>query len=315
MAILLLAEPKGDSVHNVTLEILGKLSGSQVDVVSIGEIGGAGLEQLRRFGAKTIHFVRGTGLQQYSPDAYASAMHEFVTGNHYDFIFAGATPVGKDIFPRIAGMFDAALASCVSDFSLQDGTLTAVKLFFGGEILADVEFLGPKPWFVTVNCGALDLIDSPVSGAGKIAQFDASPCDGRAVVSEVRTTESKWPDLTEAEIVVSAGRGLRAAGNLRLIEELADVVGAAIGASGGAVGCDYAPGGLLVGQTGSSISPSLYIACGISGATHHMAGIRNAKKVLAINIDPHASIMRKADYAVVGDLVKVLPVLTERLKK
>ena len=315
--ILVFSETTPQSVKNVTLEILGKLAegGHTLEVAIIGTIPPEGKEQLGRYGASRIYSLVGTSLEHYSPEGYARVLKPLIESKKYDYVFAGATSLGKDFFPRLAGSFDAGMASEVVHFSMENDRFQGTRPLFAGKCLAQVEIQGAGPHFVTVRPNALGLPDSPTSGEAQ--EEEIKPTDSgdlKAVVKSVLKGASEKLDLTEANIIVSGGRSLKSADNFKILHELADVLGATVGASRAAVDSGYAPHAMQVGQTGKTVSPTLYIACGISGAIQHLAGMRTSKIIVAINTDPDAPIFAKADYGIVGDLFEVVPLLTKEFK-
>jgi electron transfer flavoprotein alpha subunit len=274
-SVLIFTEFTGEKVKSVTLEILGKLSGNTIDVVCIGDLADAGKAELAKYGAENIHVLKGAGLEQYSPEGYANALCGFIKSKSYDYVFAGSTSMGKDLFPRLAGQLDAGMASEVTNFTMDGGSFSGTRPLFAGKCLAKVEITGPKPHFITVRPNALGLTDSPSSGAGNVSSTDATAGEIRAMVKEIIKGASEKLDLTEANIIVSGGRAMKNAENFKILNDLADVVGATVGASRAAVDSGYAPHAMQVGQTGKTVAPSLYIACGISGAIQHLARYEN----------------------------------------
>jgi electron transfer flavoprotein alpha subunit len=313
--ILVFTENSGDTVKSVSLEILGKTSGHNVEVVSVGKVPDAGVEALKSHGAAKIHNLTGDKLDQYSPEGYANALKSFIEAGNYDYVFAGSTSVGKDLFPRLSAMFSTGMASEVVDVQFNGDDFKGTRPLFAGKCLADVEIQGPKPHFVTVRPNSLGMPESPSAAAGEIVDATGDAGNIRAAIKEVVKGASEKVDLTEANIIISGGRSMKNAENFKILDELAEVIGATVGASRAAVDSGYAPHDMQVGQTGKTVSPSLYIACGISGAIQHLAGMRTSKVIVAINTDPDAPIFAKADYGIVGDLFKVVPVLKEELKK
>ena len=312
--ILVFTETTSDSVKSVTLEILGKLAGHEIDVCSIGDIPADGTKQLAEYGAANIHTLKGNGLDNYSPEGYANALQGFISSNNYDFVFAGSTSLGKDLFPRVAGMFDAGMVSEVTNFLFEGDNFSGTRPLFAGKCLAKVTLQGPKPHFVTVRPNALGLPESPTAGAGNAADASVDAGTMRAIVKEIIKGASEKVDLTEANVIVSGGRAMKNSENFAILDELAETIGATVGASRAAVDSGYAPHAMQVGQTGKTVAPSLYIACGISGAIQHLAGMRTSKIIVAINTDPDAPIFTKADYGIVGDLFKVVPAMTKEFK-
>ncbi len=312
--ILVFTELHGDHAKSVSLEILGKLAGHQVDVAAIGSVPSAAVADLAKFGAENIHSLKGSNLDKYSPEGYANALKDFLSKQSYDYVFAGSTSIGKDLFPRLAGMFNAGMVSEVTNFTFEGDKFLGTRPLFAGKCYAKVEITGPKPHFVTVRPNALGLPSSPKSGGGKTAESQVSAGDLKAIIKEIVKGTSEKLDLTEANIIVSGGRAMKNAENFKILHELADVLGATVGASRAAVDSGYAPHAMQVGQTGKTVSPSLYIACGISGAIQHLAGMRTSKVIVAINTDPDAPIFTKADYGIVGDLFQIVPLLTKEFK-
>jgi electron transfer flavoprotein alpha subunit len=313
--VLIFSELSGDDVKNVTLEILGRLSGHDLEVAIIGAPGAAALENLAKYGAKKIHTIAASDkLENYSPEGYSSTLKALIDNGGYDYCFAGSTALGKDLIPRLAGTLDAGMCSEVTNFSLEGDTFSGTRPLFAGKCLAKVEITGPKPHFVTVRPNSIGLTDNPTAGSADKADFSADAGDLRATIKEIIKGASEKLDLTEANIIVSGGRAMKNSENFSILNELADVIGATVGASRAAVDSGYADHSMQVGQTGKTVSPTLYIACGISGAIQHLAGMRTSKVIVAINTDPDAPIFTKADYGIVGDLFQIVPILKEELK-
>lgn len=312
--ILVFAELHGNHVKAVTLEILGKLAGHTVEIAAIGSVPGDATADLAKFGAAKVHSLKGANLDKYSPEGYSNALQGFIKAGNYDYVFAGATSLGKDLMPRLATKFDAGMVSEVTNFIMEGDKFSGTRPLFAGKCFAKVEISGPKPYFVTVRPNALGLNANPTAGA---AAMDESAVDAgaiRAMIKEIVKGTSEKLDLTEANIIVSGGRAMKDAANFKILDELANVIGATVGASRAAVDSGFAPHAMQVGQTGKTVAPSLYIACGISGAIQHLAGMRTSKVIVAINSDPDAPIFTKADYGIVGDLFQVVPLLTQEFK-
>lgn len=312
--VLVFTELHDGHVKPVTLEILGKL-GQAADVAVIGDISAEQVANLAKFGAQNVHKLKGSNLDKYSPEGYANALSEFIKSKSYDYVFAGATSMGKDLLPRLAAKFDAGLASDVVNFTMDGGAFAGTRPLFAGKCLAKVELTGPKPHFVSIRPNALGMNANPTAAAGTAADVAANAGEIRAQIQEIIKAASAKVDLTEANIIVSGGRAMKSAENFKILEQLADVIGATVGASRAAVDSGFAPHAMQVGQTGKTVAPSLYIACGISGAIQHLAGMRTSKVIVAINTDPDAPIFTRADYGIVGDLFQVVPILTEEFKK
>lgn len=312
--ILVYSEISGEHVKTVTLEILGKLKGHHVDVAIIGTSPASAFSDLAKFGAQDIHVLKGNHLEKYSPEGYSKALKVLIDENKYDYVFSGSTSLAKDLMPRLAGMFDAGMATEVTNFVMEGDKFLGTRPLFAGKCMAKVEIAGPKPHFATFRPNALGLSDSPTSAAGNQKSKDIDVGELRAIIKEIVKGTSNKLDLTEANIIVSGGRAMKNAENFKILNELADVLGATVGASRAAVDSGYAAHDMQVGQTGKTVSPTLYIACGISGAIQHLAGMRTSKVIVAVNTDPDAPIFTKADYGIVGDLFKIVPLMTQEFK-
>lgn len=311
--VLVVSEADLRSINKATLGILGKLPGVTKEVAVFGEIESGAVDHIRKYDVARINLLKADTLKDRNPEACLLALMTFMESNRFDIVISGTSSTACDIFPVLSAHFCSGFAAGVDDFHLTGERLSAVKELYGGQCLADLEFSGDKPWFMTVDSGALSIEVFRDEHDCEIIEHDVTVFPSRIRICNTKKPASDRPPLQDADIVVAGGRGLGEPGTLRLLEELADTMGASLGASGGAVGDELAPQEYLVGQTGTRISPMLYIACGISGATQHLAGIRNAKKILAINTDADTPLMRIADYAVIGDLNAIVPAMTRIL--
>lgn len=316
----------------VTLEILSHLSSvMETDILSLEAISSEGVEELKKLGVKTIHQIKYG--KNYSNAGFAKILENFLrksgSPKGYDFVFAGTSSAVKDFFPLLSGKFQTSVLSDCTQMNMSQlasaGVAQFVRPLFAGKSLADVQLktAAPYPHFVTLRPNALGIHPSAVANSGaQVQNHDletylpaaSNTLDLQSIVKEVVKSAAQKIDLTEAEIIISGGRAMKSAENFKILEECAQVLGASVGASRAAVDSGYAHPSMQVGQTGKTVSPKLYIACGISGAIQHLAGMRTSKVIVAINTDPNAPIFTKADYGIVGDLFKVVPLLTQELK-
>jgi electron transfer flavoprotein alpha subunit len=225
-------------------------------------------------------------------------------------VVLGASMQGKDLSARLSARLDAALATDCIQVDIDNGDAVVTRPMYGGKVLAKVALSG-KPQLIGIRPNAMPIAEN--AGAGTIEKLDHEPEASLYQVIEKKLETGKI-ELTEADIVVSGGRGMGGS-DYRVVEELAASLGAAVGASRSAVDEGWRPHADQVGQTGKVVSPNLYIACGISGAIQHLAGMSSSKVIVAINKDGEAPILAKADYSVVGDLFEIVPLLTEEIKK
>jgi electron transfer flavoprotein alpha subunit len=230
-------------------------------------------------------------------------------------VLGSHTPTGRDLMPKIAAQLGVGLASDCTQLAFNGGKIQVRRPIYSGKATAEVEFLGAGPQMATLRANALGVPKADTSKTATVVTESVDLGGLLTKVTDVVTGASGRPDVTEAAIVVSGGRSLKNAENFKLLEEMADVLGAAVGASRAAVDAGYRPHRDQVGQTGKVVSPALYIACGISGAIQHLAGMRTSKTIVAINQDPEAPIYQVADYGVVGDLFAIVPLLKDEFKK
>ena len=260
---------------------------------------------------KVVDLSADSPTAEYDPEVYAGAMVDVCKARGITIIAGLNSAIGKDILPRLAAELDAA---CIMDaVSVNVADKTVVKSNYSGKTIAKVKLSG-EYFVLGIRPNAIMAEPAPVT-AEVITHKAPVKNEGRLVIKEIKASASKGVDLTEAEIIISGGRAMGSNDNYKLLYECAEVLGAAVGASRASVDAGYAPQSMQVGQTGKTVSPKLYIACGISGAIQHLAGMKTAKVIVAINKDAEAPIFGKCDYGIVGDLFKIVPELTEALKR
>jgi electron transfer flavoprotein alpha subunit len=318
------AEHKEGKVKKVAFEILSEAKqmaekkGEPLCAVLIGSGVEGMAPALGSYEAQKVYCVESNDLDTYTTGGFAKALCDLVQQEKPSILLFGASINGKDLSARVAGKLGVGLATDCTGIGLDDGGKLQIRRpMFAGKVYADVTFADASPQMASVRPNVLTAAEPDESKKPEVAKVAATvkPEDIMITVSEVTKTGGEKPDLTEADIIVSGGRGMKGPENYNILEELADVLGAVVGASRSAVDAGWRPQSDQVGQSGKVVTPNLYIAAGISGAIQHLAGMGTSKVIVAINKDPEAPIFKKADYGVVDDLFKVVPALTAECKK
>lgn len=295
---------------SVALNLANQL-GLQAEAVVVGkEI--SNLNELSKFGISKLTHLKNESLENYSPSAYAEAIASFAKDNEAKILIFPNTAMGVDLAPRVAVKLNSGVVMDCMKLELKDNEVIATRPVYAGKALIDVKLKSDiKIFTIRPNVFKPQAVDSST------VQIEEKQIDNpnfKTKVTAFKKSEGKL-DVAEADIIVSGGRGMKGPENFHLIEELAEVLGAAVGASRAVVDAGWRPHREQVGQTGKTVSPSLYIACGISGAIQHLAGMSSSKYIVAINKDKDAPIFNVADYGIAGDVFEILPALTEEIKK
>ena len=285
-------------------------TGADLTAVVLGENVTSVSNQLATYGADNIIVAENPAFTEYMTDAYTNVISDIIRAEMPTIIIMGASTQGKDLAPRLSARLDAPLAMDCVELRLDGSRLIARRPMYGGKVIADIALEGTLR-LIAIRPNAMGIEKS--DGIGTIENRVVNPGELQLRFIEKKIETSKV-ELTEADVVVSGGRGMGGP-DYTILNELADVLKGAVGASRSAVDEGWRPYPEQVGQTGKVVSPNLYIACGISGAIQHLAGMSTSKVIVAINKDPEAPIFSKADYGIVGDLFKIVPLLTDQIKK
>jgi electron transfer flavoprotein alpha subunit len=316
--VLVLAEVRDEKIRNVSFESLSAAKrvaeGGEVTAAVFGSNASQYVSILAQYGADKVYVVSHERLNQYTPDAYTQAMIEVINVATPDVIFIGHTAMGKDLAPRVAARLGLGLISDVTDIAVEGNEVIFTRPIYAGKAFQKKKFVDNKI-FATIRPNNIAMEEADVTRTAEQVEVPVEIKDLRTIVKEVVRKATGGVDLSEAKIVISGGRGVKSADGFAPLQELANVLGAAVGASRGACDAGYCDYSLQIGQTGKVVTPDLYIACGISGAIQHVAGMSNSKVIVAINKDPEAPIFSIADYGIVGDLFEVVPLLTEEFRK
>ena len=320
--VLAVLEQRDGKLKRVSHEVLtvartlADATGGSVDAIAIGAPGVA-VDGLGKFGADKVMLVGDAGLALYQAEPYAAAVAAAVGAgagaSDYSAVLVSATALGKDLGPRVAAKLGCALVADVTGLRYDQG-IVVTRPVYSGKAIYTLRVTAPLA-VISIRPNAVSPVECDSKGAVQDVAVADQARGTRATTIAVKQPERATLDVAEASVVVSGGRGLKDPEHFKLIEDLASAVGGAVGASRAVVDAGWRPHSEQVGQTGRTVSPDLYFAIGISGAVQHLAGMRTAKVIVAINKDPDAPIFKAADYGIVGDLFEIVPRLTEEIKK
>jgi electron transfer flavoprotein alpha subunit len=316
--ILVFIEQRNGNLRKASLEALSEAkrlasgAGLAVDAVLAGHGIAGKAAELGKYGAGRVFVADEEKLALYSAEGYAAAVRAAVERSAPVALFMAATALGRDLSGRVAARLGWGCLADVVRVRIEGGAVVATRPVYSGKALATADGAG-KPVVVTLRPNVFPVVVG--DGKTEVEALPRATGDIRAVVREILAKEGGELDVAEADVIVSGGRGIKGPENFALIRDLAKLLGAAVGASRAVVDAGWIDHAHQVGQTGKVVSPSLYIACGISGAIQHLAGMSSSKVIVAINKDPEAPIFKVADYGIVGDLFQVVPPLIEEIKK
>jgi len=318
--VLAITEQRDGALRKISLEVvtgarrLADGLGGSVDALVLGAGPVTDSDQLGGVGADKVIVATNGAWARYAPEAFARTIAERARSGGYAAVVFAASAQGKDLAPRVAARLGVALAADVTAVAIDGGAVTATRPVYAGKALLKVK-LTSTPALLSLRPNVFTPVQRPK--AGTVESATVSGDAGRVVVKEIKAAPAGAVDVAEAPIVISGGRGLKEPANFKVLEELAQAFGgkAAVGASRAVVDAGWRPHADQVGQTGKTVSPTLYIAVGISGAIQHLAGMRTSKVIVAINKDKDAPIFKVADYGIVGDLFEIVPALTSEIRR
>ena len=314
--VLIVAEQLGGVVKKATQNAIGagkelaRRSGGSLHVLVLGKGAAAAAQELAGYGVE-VHAAESPALEHYLAEAYTPVVAATAKEIGASYVGAAATAMGKDLLPRVACRLEAGMATDVIAFAGDGAQVLFRRPMWAGNVIADVEIASPVKVFTVRATDFAPAVKEGAAGAVKSAAVEVDAAALKTRFVDFKEVKSARPELTEARVVVSGGRGTK--GDFKEVEALADELGAAIGASRAAVDAGWVPNDWQVGQTGKVVAPELYVAVGISGAMQHLAGMKGSKVIVAVNKDPEAPIFQLADYGLVADLFKALPELESML--
>ena len=318
--VWIVAEQREGALRKVSFELastarkLADQLGEEVGAVLLGSGVEAMAAELGKYGVDKVFVADNPALEPYTTDAHAAAVAKAVKDNDPSILLLGASTQGKDLSARLVGKLATGMATDCTDVKIADGKLLAIRPMYAGKCFGEVVVTG-TPQMASLRPNVFTIVENAKAGA--VVKFDPAldAVQLKTKVLEVQKEAAGKIDVSEANIIVSGGRGMKGPEGYAILEELAKLLSAAVGASRAAVDAGWRPQSDQVGQTGKVVSPNLYIACGISGAIQHLAGMSSSKYIVAINKDAEAPIFQRADYGIVDDLFKVVPALTSEVRK
>ncbi|PGU00504.1 MULTISPECIES: electron transfer flavoprotein subunit alpha [Bacillus cereus group] len=316
--VLVMGEVRDGSLRNVSFEAVAAAKtiaeGGEVVGLLVGDSITSFASELIHYGADRVVTVESDKLKSYTSDGYAQAFLAVYAEEKPEGIVFGHTALGKDLSPKLAAKLEAGLVSDVTALEVEGGNVIFTRPIYSGKAF-EKKIVTDGILFATVRPNNIATLEKDESRTGDVSSITVDVKDLRTIIQDVVRKTAEGVDLSEAKVIIAGGRGVKSEEGFKPLKELADVLGGAVGASRGACDAEYCDYSLQIGQTGKVVTPDLYIACGISGAIQHLAGMSNSKIIVAINKDPEASIFKVADYGIVGDLFEVVPLLTEEFKK
>lgn len=316
--VLIYAELSGGKIKKGAFELLSFAQKSQLKskVLVVGPGSEKCADQLKGWSVEELIHCEDPHLENYNSELYLSLLCDVIKNESPDFVLASASMSAKDLFPRAAARLGVGIVSDCTDLQLDGSNLKTTKPMYAGKCFATTEFKNSKPAIALVRPNQLS-VGSPNGDQVPSAKSVPAPSTAslKTLIKDIVKSTSEKLDLTEANIIVSGGRGMKGPEHFKLLEDLAETLGATVGASRAVVDAGWVPHAMQVGQTGKTVAPSLYIACGISGAIQHLAGMSGSKVIVAINNDKDAPIFQKATYGIVGDVFEILPELNKEFKE
>jgi electron transfer flavoprotein alpha subunit len=316
MKFLVFIEQREGKVRKASLEALSlarRLSGAPVAAVLPGKGVAALAKDLGKYGAATVYIADRDDLALYSNKGYVGALDQATSKENPDAVLIAATAMGKDVAPRFAARHDVSVLADVMDLRIDGDRLVAWRPVYSGKARAEVDCGVAKLQVATTRPNVFPA-EARDGSEPRVETLDLGDVAPRAKVIKVETSESKELDVAEADIIVSGGRGIKGPENWPVIRDLQQALGAALGASRAVVDAGWIDHQHQVGQTGKVVSPTLYVACGISGAIQHLAGMGTSKVIVAINKDPEAPIFKVATYGIAGDLFQIVPEVAKAVR-
>lgn len=315
--VLVLGEAREGALRNVSYEAIAAAKqisgGGEVVSVLLGDSVKDLTTELGQYGADRIITVEHPHLKQYTSDGFGQALLAVIDQEKPEAIVFGHTALGKDLSPKIASKLQIGLVSDVTAIEGAGDASVYIRPIYSGKAFEKVKVKDGID-FITIRPNNIAPLAKDESKSADVSSVTVDITNLRTIIKEVVRKSSEGVDLSEAKVVIAGGRGVKSEEGFAPLQELADVLGGAVGASRGACDADYCDYSLQIGQTGKVVTPDLYIAAGISGAIQHLAGMSNSKIIVAINKDPEANIFKVADYGIVGDLFEVIPMLIEEFK-